>query len=100
MEDPMASHPDEMLVEGPAGSLVVFNGYTWHSGTRNTTEIPRRGIFSTFGRRDQPWEEGPQSAMVDDASRERLGSSALYVLDALAAPDLLATTPVGVGAGS
>ena len=28
--------PDQLLVEAPRGSLVVFNGYIWHSGTDTT----------------------------------------------------------------
>jgi ectoine hydroxylase-related dioxygenase (phytanoyl-CoA dioxygenase family) len=85
MDDLRAEHPEEVRVEGPAGSLVVFNAYTWHSGTLNTTDRPRSGVFMTFGRRDQPWESGPETALVDAETKARLDPAALYVLDALSA---------------
>lgn len=38
-------HPDEMVLEGPAGGLIAFNGMVWHSGRRNRTGGRRRGLF-------------------------------------------------------
>jgi ectoine hydroxylase-related dioxygenase (phytanoyl-CoA dioxygenase family) len=39
---PLAHHPDEVVVVGAAGSVLVFNGHTWHSGRRNESHGPRR----------------------------------------------------------
>ncbi|HEY8091138.1 MAG TPA: phytanoyl-CoA dioxygenase family protein [Polyangiaceae bacterium] len=39
---PLARHPDEVVVTGKAGSVLVFNGHTWHSGRRNQSSGPRR----------------------------------------------------------
>jgi ectoine hydroxylase-related dioxygenase (phytanoyl-CoA dioxygenase family) len=39
---PLAHHPDEIVVTGKAGSVLVFNGHTWHSGTKNESDGPRR----------------------------------------------------------
>jgi ectoine hydroxylase-related dioxygenase (phytanoyl-CoA dioxygenase family) len=39
---PLARHPDERVITGAAGSVLVFNGHLWHSGRRNTGSGPRR----------------------------------------------------------
>lgn len=39
---PQAHHPDERIVTGRAGSLLVFNGHVWHSGRRNDSRGTRR----------------------------------------------------------
>jgi ectoine hydroxylase-related dioxygenase (phytanoyl-CoA dioxygenase family) len=45
---PQDATPDQraepVLACGEAGSLVVFNGSTWHGATANTTSQPRRSI--------------------------------------------------------
>jgi ectoine hydroxylase-related dioxygenase (phytanoyl-CoA dioxygenase family) len=37
MGNPGASHPDEVRLIAPAGTLVVIDGWTWHGGTRNNS---------------------------------------------------------------
>lgn len=37
MDDPAATHPEEILLIAPAGTVVIFNSHVWHGGTRNTT---------------------------------------------------------------
>ena len=44
MTDPEAEHPDQELALGRSGSVVVFNGITWHGGTVNRTGRPRRAV--------------------------------------------------------
>jgi len=39
---PLAHHPDERVITGAAGSVLVFNGHLWHSGRRNSSTGPRR----------------------------------------------------------
>ena len=41
---PLAHHPEEILVTGPSGSVLIFNGHLWHSGTRNVSHGPRRSV--------------------------------------------------------
>jgi ectoine hydroxylase-related dioxygenase (phytanoyl-CoA dioxygenase family) len=41
---PDRRHPDERQALGRAGSLLVFNGHLWHSGTQNRTRARRRAI--------------------------------------------------------
>ena len=81
MEDPKATHPDEVRVTGPAGTLVVFNGYLWHGGTHNGTDQPRRGVFQVYSRRDVE-RQNDQAAALDAELAERLAPAARYVLDA------------------
>jgi Phytanoyl-CoA dioxygenase (PhyH) len=80
VDDPEAAHPDQVLVEAPRGSLMVFNGYLWHAGTQNTTDSMRRGVFTFFVRRDQS-RKYDQRALLDNATRSRLSPEACYVLD-------------------
>ena len=45
---PNSNHPDETLVLAATGSVLVFNGHLWHSGTRNNTGAPRRSLQCQF----------------------------------------------------
>ncbi|MBV9947300.1 MAG: phytanoyl-CoA dioxygenase family protein, partial [Myxococcales bacterium] len=49
---PTAHHPAERVVTGRAGSLLVFNGHLWHSGTRNESRGPRRAVQQVMKRVD------------------------------------------------
>lgn len=55
--DPAAPHPEEILVTGPAGSVVVMNTHAWHGGTANRTDRPRRALHSFYCRYDQPQQQ-------------------------------------------
>jgi ectoine hydroxylase-related dioxygenase (phytanoyl-CoA dioxygenase family) len=57
MDDPTAAHPEEVLVLGPAGSVVVMNAHCWHGGTANQTDRPRRAMHSFFCRDDVPQQQ-------------------------------------------
>jgi ectoine hydroxylase-related dioxygenase (phytanoyl-CoA dioxygenase family) len=81
MDDLRARHPDEVLIEAPAGSLAVFNGYVWHSGTENTTAEPRRGVFMVYSRIDQP-RQNDQAALLGDETAARLSPAARRILAA------------------
>ena len=41
---PLAHHPDELIAVGRVGSVLMLNGYTWHSGRRNDSNGPRRSV--------------------------------------------------------
>ena len=60
LEDPWASHPEEIIIEAPAGTVVIFNSHTWHGGTNNTTDRHRRSVHSYFCRMDQPQQVDQQ----------------------------------------
>ena len=48
MPDVRAAHDAEVLACGVAGSLLVFNGSTWHGHTANASNRPRRSIQGAF----------------------------------------------------
>lgn len=57
LSDPYAPHPEEVLVTGRAGTVVVMNAHLWHGGTANQTDHERRALHSFFCRRDIPQQQ-------------------------------------------
>ncbi len=57
LSDPYASHPQELLVTGKAGTVVVMNAHAWHGGTANRTDKGRRALHSFFCRHDIPQQQ-------------------------------------------
>ncbi|MBX3053841.1 MAG: phytanoyl-CoA dioxygenase family protein [Caldilineaceae bacterium] len=80
LADPSAPHPDEVLLTAPAGTVVIFNSHTWHGGTLNRTDQPRRALHSYFCRRDQK-QQLDQRAYIRPETRARLSEAAQTVLD-------------------
>jgi ectoine hydroxylase-related dioxygenase (phytanoyl-CoA dioxygenase family) len=52
LAQPTARHPREIVVTSAAGSVLVFNGHTWHAGGRNDSQGPRRAVQMIFRRAD------------------------------------------------
>jgi ectoine hydroxylase-related dioxygenase (phytanoyl-CoA dioxygenase family) len=80
MPDPSQPHPDEILLTAPAGTVVIFNSHTWHGGTLNTTDHPRRAMHSYFTRRDQQ-QQLDQKAYIQPDTYQRLSPAARFILD-------------------
>jgi ectoine hydroxylase-related dioxygenase (phytanoyl-CoA dioxygenase family) len=57
LADPVQPHPDEVLVLGPAGSVVVMNTHAWHGGTANRTGAHRRALHGFYCRFDKPQQQ-------------------------------------------
>ena len=57
LADPLADHPDQVLVTGRASSVVVVNAHTWHAGTANRTPQPRTALHAFYCRRDKPQQQ-------------------------------------------
>jgi hypothetical protein len=57
LADPSAPHPDERLLIGRRGTVVVMNAHLWHGGTANRTDSPRLAMHSFYCRRDQPQQQ-------------------------------------------
>jgi ectoine hydroxylase-related dioxygenase (phytanoyl-CoA dioxygenase family) len=53
LADPASRHPDQKIIIAAAGSVLVFNGHLWHSGTRNETSLRRRVLQCLFVGRDE-----------------------------------------------
>lgn len=57
LADPAVPHPDEVLLTGTAGTVVVMNAHLWHGGTANRTAQQRRALHSFYCRRDKPQQQ-------------------------------------------
>ena len=79
LEDPEARHPDEVIIEAPAGSVVIFNSHVWHGGTNNHSTQPRRAVHSYFCRRNQP-QQVDQLRYIRPETRARLSKAAQAIL--------------------
>jgi len=79
MADPTQPQPGEILVTAPAGTVVIFNSHTWHGGTLNRTDHPRRALHSYFTRRDQT-QQLDQKAYIRPETYQRLSPAARYIL--------------------
>jgi ectoine hydroxylase-related dioxygenase (phytanoyl-CoA dioxygenase family) len=54
---PPATHPDETIILGRAGDVIMMNAHCWHGGTANRTDRPRRSLHGFFIRGDQPQQQ-------------------------------------------
>jgi ectoine hydroxylase-related dioxygenase (phytanoyl-CoA dioxygenase family) len=75
-----ATHPDEIIIEGRPGDLLVFNGHCWHAGRPNETDGHRRAILVHYLRADVPRPENRRqhldtenAAALTEFERELLG---------------------------
>ncbi|MBK5294452.1 MAG: phytanoyl-CoA dioxygenase family protein [Acidobacteriia bacterium] len=57
MLNPADAHPEERLITGHAGDVVVMNAHAWHSGTANRTANARRAMHGFYCRRDKPQQQ-------------------------------------------
>ena len=85
------SHPEDVLVTGKAGSVVVMNAHLWHGGSANRTSSPRRAIHGFYCRANKPQRQyqkgllGPETLAslspeeriilaIDDPANDRMSS--------------------------
>jgi ectoine hydroxylase-related dioxygenase (phytanoyl-CoA dioxygenase family) len=80
LEDQYAVHPQEIILEAPAGTVAIFNSHTWHGGTVNNTVKPRRAIHSYFCQRDQP-QQVDQKRYIRQETLDRISEAARFLLD-------------------
>jgi ectoine hydroxylase-related dioxygenase (phytanoyl-CoA dioxygenase family) len=80
MPDPAATHPEEVKLVAPAGTVVVFNSHLWHGGTRNGTSRQRRAVHSYFTRRGNP-QQLDQQKYIRQETLARLSPAARFILD-------------------
>lgn len=82
MPDASRPHPNEILIQAPAGTVVIFNSHIWHGGTINRTQKYRRSIHSYFCTLDQP-QQLDQKRFITKKTRQRLCTTAQKILDVL-----------------
>ena len=80
LPDPAAAHPDEVLITGPAGTVVIFNSHLWHGGTQNRSDRPRRALHSYFTCRGNR-QQLDQQKYIRPQTRARLSPAARFILD-------------------
>jgi ectoine hydroxylase-related dioxygenase (phytanoyl-CoA dioxygenase family) len=80
MPDTTATHPDEIKLLAPAGTVVVFNSHLWHGGTLNHTGQSRRGVHSYFTRRGNG-QQLDQKKYIRQETLARLSPAAQFILD-------------------
>ena len=68
LADPKAQHPQEVLVTGGAGTVVVVNAHMWHGGTANRTGAHRRAVHGFYVRSDKPQQQY-QKVLIPNSSR-------------------------------
>ena len=79
MQNPRDPHPDEATLLGKAGDVVIFNAHTWHGGTLNRTDQPRRALHGYFCRRHHAPQLDQQKYLRPE-TRAGLSDPALVVL--------------------
>ena len=80
MDDPAATHPDEVRVIAPAGTVVVFNSHTWHGGSLNRSDDLRRVMHMAFVRRHLPQQTDQKKHLRPETSA-RLDEERKVLLD-------------------
>ncbi len=80
MKNPEDTHPDEIKLLAPKGSVVVFNSHLWHGGTLNQTNAPRRTMTAYYCRRCHP-QAVNQQKYIQRSTFDRLSPAARYILE-------------------
>ena len=80
LTDLNASHPEEIVIQGQPGDVLVFNGHCWHAGRPNETDDHRRAVLVHYLRADVPRPQNrrqhldpDQAAALSSRERELLG---------------------------
>jgi ectoine hydroxylase-related dioxygenase (phytanoyl-CoA dioxygenase family) len=73
LADPASSHPNEVLLTAPAGTVIVMNTHAWHGGTANRTAHPRRALHGFYCRFDKPQQQY-QKRLLRPETQARLSS--------------------------
>jgi ectoine hydroxylase-related dioxygenase (phytanoyl-CoA dioxygenase family) len=71
LTDPLADHPDQVMVTGRAGTIVVMNAHLWHGGLENQSPSPRTALHAFYCRRDKPQQQY-QKVLVAEEVQSRL----------------------------
>ncbi len=95
LTDPRAPHPDELLVTGRAGDVVVMNAHVWHAGTANRTTDRRLALHAFYCRSDKP-QQLYQRRWLKPETQATLSPAARAIL-ALDDPDNDALSGAGEG---
>jgi hypothetical protein len=73
LADPLGPHPDEVLLTGKAGTVVVMNAHLWHGGVGNHTSANRTALHAFYCRRDKPQQQY-QKKLLRPECQEKLSA--------------------------
>lgn len=79
LADPSAPQPDEVLLTGRAGAVVVMNAHLWHGGTANRSDQARLALHSFYCRRDLPQQQY-QKRLLRPQVQQQLNSQLRWLL--------------------
>ncbi|MGH9721807.1 MAG: phytanoyl-CoA dioxygenase family protein [Bryobacteraceae bacterium] len=79
LADPAAPHPQEVLLTGRAGTVVVMNAHMWHGGLANRTDVERRAMHVYYTRWDKAQQQY-QKKLLRPEVQQRLGAAARAIL--------------------
>lgn len=82
LKDCEAKHPNEIIINAKAGSLIIFNAHLWHGGTTCVNGAKRRTIHSFWIKRGYS-QQTNQSKMLTRANSKRLNFEQHVLLDCL-----------------
>ena len=77
--DLKAPHPEERLITGLAGTVVVMNAHCWHGGTANRTSMHRLALHAFYCREDKPQQQY-QKALIPVNTQLRFSSELRRIL--------------------
>ena len=80
MQDPLAKHAEEIIATTPAGSVVMTNAHTWHSGRNNSDGSRRRVLHAYYTAREHPQQQD-QRRWLTDETKNRLNAPQRWLLD-------------------
>jgi len=69
LPDLRATHPAEIAVTAPAGSVVVMNAHTWHGGLDNRTQGHRTALHAFYCRGDKPQQQYQKKLLRPDVQQ-------------------------------
>jgi len=78
-EELFCPYQGEVRAIMPAGSVLLFQSYIWHSGMQNDSDKSRRMIYNSFGERHVPPLQD-MNAFLTDERKSELSDVERYVL--------------------
>jgi ectoine hydroxylase-related dioxygenase (phytanoyl-CoA dioxygenase family) len=66
LANPFEPHPQEVLLTGRAGTVVVMNAHMWHGATANRTGGHRRAMHAFYTRWDKPQQQYQKKLLSPD----------------------------------
>lgn len=80
LDDLEKPHPQEVILECPAGSIMIFNAHTWHGGTINYAGTRRRVLHGLYIDRADDAQQDQQRWLTDHTA-SRLTPAQKWLLD-------------------